>query len=91
MPNSVTANRPITRNRVCTKPGTVHYVRFLTPLSAAHKCRYVWEYEYRKSAGTALACSSVIDLDSLSRRQRLRTSTASRLHPVFRAHRGLRI
>ena len=24
MPNSVTANRPITRNRVCTKPGTVH-------------------------------------------------------------------
>ena len=24
MPNSVTVNRPITRNRVCTKPGTVH-------------------------------------------------------------------
>ena len=23
MPNSVTVNRPITRNRVCTKPGTV--------------------------------------------------------------------
>jgi len=24
MPSSVTVNRPITRNRVCTKPGTVH-------------------------------------------------------------------
>ena len=27
MPNSVTANRPITRNRVCTKPGTVQAAR----------------------------------------------------------------
>ena len=24
MPSSVTVNRPITHNRVCTKPGTVH-------------------------------------------------------------------
>ena len=34
MPNSVTVNRPITRNRVCTKPGTVHsdavYRRLIT-------------------------------------------------------------
>jgi hypothetical protein len=25
MPSTVTANRPITRNRVCTKPGTIQY------------------------------------------------------------------
>lgn len=35
MPNSVTVNRPITRNRVCTKPGTVQ-VQQKSDLCVAH-------------------------------------------------------